>query len=324
MLVWGGRFQTTGQISGLWRLDVFTEDANLRLETAPPDGIEEYERELEALHLFLVTMMFMSLTISSLLGSMRGRGEEQEVVERPSHRRGGLSPEVINSIPVKRYESPRRRSVTDDGDVVEDVSLSRENSTDEGDLDDADCCAICFEEYEEGVSEIRTLPCGHSFDKECIDSWLEGHTTCPSCRQGIENSPLSSPVSDSSPSTPTRLRLESSWLVGGLGGVLLNQTDWGNESESASSPEAASSDTTSDYVEGLQEAMPGSRGLLRFFNRRIHEPIPTRSPSSNEESLTVNEALTPTRRSLLSVFNRTTHQPIPLQSPTSNEEVEMV
>ena len=57
MLVWGGRFQTTGQISGLWRLDVFTEDANLRLETAPPDGIEEYERELEALHLFLVTMM---------------------------------------------------------------------------------------------------------------------------------------------------------------------------------------------------------------------------------------------------------------------------
>ena len=285
MLVWGGRFQTTGQISGLWRLDVFTEDANLRLETAPPDGIEEYERELEALHLFLVTMMFMSLTISSLLGSMRGRGEEQEITERPSHRRGGLSPEVINSIPVKRYESPRRRSVTDDGDVVEDVSLSRENSTDEDGLDDADCCAICFEEYEEGVSEVRTLPCGHSFDMECIDCWLEGHTTCPSCRQGIENSPLSSPVSDT---------------------------------------EAASSDTTSDYVEGLQEAMPGSRGLLRFFNRRLHEPIPTRSPTSNEESLTVNEALTPTRRSLLSMFNRTTHQPIPLQSPTSNEEVEMV
>ena len=32
MYIWGGRFQTVSQIVGLWRLDVFTEDANLKYE----------------------------------------------------------------------------------------------------------------------------------------------------------------------------------------------------------------------------------------------------------------------------------------------------
>jgi len=34
MYVWGGRFQSVRQISGLWRLDLFNEDSNLRFEIA--------------------------------------------------------------------------------------------------------------------------------------------------------------------------------------------------------------------------------------------------------------------------------------------------
>ncbi len=284
MFVWGGRFQTVSQISGLWRLDVFTEDANLILEVAPPDGIEAYEKELEALHLFLVTMMFTSLTISSLLNSMRGRrGEEQETMERSSsHRRGGLSQDVIDSLPTKRYEAPRQ-SVTDDGDVVEDVSLSRENSVEESDLPletNADCCAICLVEYEEGVSEIKTLPCGHAFDKECIDSWLEGHTTCPACRQGIENTPLST-RSEASIIRSGSI-LFSSWLSPNTG----IWSPISNETGSEPIPDAAtSSDTSNDDEEdnvGVQVADSRRRGLFRFFTRRVHEPIPAQTPNDLE------------------------------------------
>ena len=56
MLVWGGRFQTVSQISGLWRLDVFVPKNDLKYELAPEDGIEQYEAELQALHLFIATM----------------------------------------------------------------------------------------------------------------------------------------------------------------------------------------------------------------------------------------------------------------------------
>lgn len=47
-------------------------------------------------------------------------------------------------------------------------------------------------EYERGC-EIRSLPCGHDFCRECIDPWLEEHTSCPACRQRVENVRLDQP-----------------------------------------------------------------------------------------------------------------------------------
>ncbi|RLM64448.1 RING-H2 finger protein ATL74 [Panicum miliaceum] len=47
----------------------------------------------------------------------------------------------------------------------------------------AEECAICLAEFEEGES-VRVLPpCGHGFHAACIDKWLRGHSTCPSCRR---------------------------------------------------------------------------------------------------------------------------------------------
>ncbi|GBG23879.1 E3 ubiquitin-protein ligase RNF149 [Hondaea fermentalgiana] len=43
-------------------------------------------------------------------------------------------------------------------------------------------CAICIVDFEVG-DPVRTLPCKHTFHRECIDPWfLSNHTTCPSCR----------------------------------------------------------------------------------------------------------------------------------------------
>lgn len=48
-------------------------------------------------------------------------------------------------------------------------------------------CAICLSVFED--DEIgRKLPgCGHAFHVECIDMWLNCHSTCPICRTIIDH-----------------------------------------------------------------------------------------------------------------------------------------
>jgi len=200
------------KIFGLWRLDIFTEDAKLKYEIAAPDGIDQYEAELQAMHMFIVMMMFMSLTLSSLLSMMRrqglveagGGGGSSSLMSS----RRGLSREVIDSLPLKRYKAPSRSAMGEGGDVVEDASLlsgRTNNSRREGiaaprleNSNDAECCPICLVDFTDG-SEVRTLPCGHDFDRECIDSWLLDHTTCPTCRENIDNTPLPPREEDGAP-----------------------------------------------------------------------------------------------------------------------------
>ena len=45
-------------------------------------------------------------------------------------------------------------------------------------------CQVCQFPYDE-CDELRELPCGHYFHKECIDSWLETKDTCALCRRSI-------------------------------------------------------------------------------------------------------------------------------------------
>ncbi|KAI3860045.1 hypothetical protein MKX03_003120 [Papaver bracteatum] len=46
-------------------------------------------------------------------------------------------------------------------------------------------CAVCLGEYED-EDELRLLTkCRHVFHRECIDGWLESHSTCPVCRSDL-------------------------------------------------------------------------------------------------------------------------------------------
>jgi len=279
MYIWGGRFQSVSQIVGLWRLDVFTPDARLEYEEAPEDGIEQYEAELEALHMFIATMMFLSLTISSLFSMMRRHGANAEDGGhgggRSLSRRRGLSRRVIDSLPLKRYEAAHAE-VTEDGDGVEDVSLSRENSLgNESSSNNAleenlECCAICLVPYEDGVSEIRTLPCGHVFDRECIDAWFVDHTTCPSCRQNLGEVSIADEEEGGEDELPSgnsvvtrdanpRWRFHSHW-----NSAPLSTTDQDNESPSE--PDAA------DTIREQYEPDPRWRFITAYESgRRRHD-----------------------------------------------------
>ncbi|KAG5504663.1 hypothetical protein JIQ42_06504 [Leishmania sp. Namibia] len=45
-------------------------------------------------------------------------------------------------------------------------------------------CTICYEDMVPGGGTKR-LPCGHCYHIDCLERWLEGHSTCPYCRANI-------------------------------------------------------------------------------------------------------------------------------------------
>ncbi|XP_076899495.1 RING-H2 finger protein ATL2-like [Bidens hawaiensis] len=70
--------------------------------------------------------------------------------------------------------------------IISSLPLFVYNFSSIGDRNHGLECAIClcvFEDEEIG----RKLPaCGHAFHVECIDMWLQSHSTCPICRATIQ------------------------------------------------------------------------------------------------------------------------------------------
>ena len=46
-------------------------------------------------------------------------------------------------------------------------------------------CSICNTDYEEGQILRKLTHCEHTFHYECVDTWLSRHSTCPICRQDL-------------------------------------------------------------------------------------------------------------------------------------------
>ena len=62
---------------------------------------------------------------------------------------------------------------------LETVAISRAMEV-KGEL-----CTICQEKYSRN-EQVNKLPCGHLFHKECLEPWLQTHSTCPVCRLDLQ------------------------------------------------------------------------------------------------------------------------------------------
>ncbi|KAK1610383.1 hypothetical protein QYE76_034056 [Lolium multiflorum] len=52
--------------------------------------------------------------------------------------------------------------------------------------EEAATCSVCLGEFQLGET-VRLLPvCLHLYHAECIDPWLEAHSTCPLCRSDTD------------------------------------------------------------------------------------------------------------------------------------------
>ncbi|KAK6158966.1 hypothetical protein DH2020_006280 [Rehmannia glutinosa] len=77
-----------------------------------------------------------------------------------------------------------------DKTVVESLPFFRFSSL-KGSKDGLEC-SVCLAKFEE-IEILRLLPkCKHAFHIDCIDQWLEKHSTCPLCRRKVSADDLSS------------------------------------------------------------------------------------------------------------------------------------
>ncbi|XP_041989302.1 LOW QUALITY PROTEIN: E3 ubiquitin-protein ligase ATL42-like [Salvia splendens] len=113
---------------------------------------------------------------------------------------------------------PRSRSLVSgvDKTVVESLPFFRFSSL-RGSRDGLEC-AVCLARFEE-VDILRLLPkCKHAFHIDCIDKWLDKHSSCPLCRSKVTADDLSHlPLSTSlrflsNPPPPPELERQESSL----------------------------------------------------------------------------------------------------------------
>lgn len=94
----------------------------------------------------------------NLGNSNRGRGGGHGPLVRKN---SGIDRVVIESLPIFRFGSLR------------------------GEKDGLEC-AVCLTPFEP-VEVLRLLPkCRHAFHVECVDTWLDAHSTCPLCRHRVD------------------------------------------------------------------------------------------------------------------------------------------
>ncbi|KAK9275645.1 hypothetical protein L1049_022912 [Liquidambar formosana] len=80
--------------------------------------------------------------------------------------------------------STARKNSGIDRSVIESLPIFRFGSL-RGQKDGLEC-AVCLNRFET-TEVLRLLPkCKHAFHVECVDTWLDAHSTCPLCRYRVD------------------------------------------------------------------------------------------------------------------------------------------
>ncbi|AQK45314.1 RING-H2 finger protein ATL74 [Zea mays] len=119
----------------------------------------------------LIAVLGVGLVARCACGGRGPRAQQAAAAAAAAAANRGVKKSVLRRIPTVPYVAPA-------------AAACGSSSRSEGDADaEAVECAICLAEFEEG-EPTRVLPqCGHAFHAACVDEWLRGHSSCPSCRR---------------------------------------------------------------------------------------------------------------------------------------------
>ncbi|GFY96203.1 RING/U-box superfamily protein [Actinidia rufa] len=127
----------------------------------------------------------------------------------------GYSGNSVGRVP----PSAARKNSGVDRTVIESLPIFRFGSL-RGEKDGLEC-AVCLNPFEP-TEVLKLLPkCKHAFHVECVDTWLDAHSTCPLCRYRVDPEDVlllgADPkiLSQNEPLPPENQRLESVRRVSG-------------------------------------------------------------------------------------------------------------
>ncbi|XWS72066.1 hypothetical protein CRYUN_Cryun02cG0009000 [Craigia yunnanensis] len=129
------------------------------------DSVSNFQPSLAVVIGFLVVMF--ALTIFLLIyvkfchrGATIHGDHHPRILHRTRSRFSGIDKKVIESLPFFKFSS------------LKGAKHGLE-------------CAVCLSKFED-TEILRLLPkCKHAFHIDCIDQWLEKHSSCPLCRQKV-------------------------------------------------------------------------------------------------------------------------------------------
>ncbi|XAR58896.1 hypothetical protein NMG60_11014468 [Bertholletia excelsa] len=127
----------------------------------------------------------------------------------------GLETSAIASIPLFVYESNRHKQGLE--------------------------CVICLSVFEEGELGRRLPKCGHGFHMDCIDVWLQRHSSCPICRAPAATAPEGKQVEAGNRELVSEDAAAEVVIEVSSSGESENRSDNGIAAASSSSPAGSSS-----------------------------------------------------------------------------------
>lgn len=169
-------------------------------------------------------------------------------------------------------EFPRKNSGVDRS-LVESLPVFRFASL-RGHKDGLEC-AVCLNRFE-SVEVLRLLPkCKHAFHVECVDTWLDAHSTCPLCRYRVDPGDLLlvEPIDD-----PSRKSLvESIRRISG------RHSSAGERGEAASSSSSSCRRSYDDRLRAKNEYRKDGLLMAAPVERKVEHRIIISGPTSTYE-----------------------------------------
>ncbi|KAJ1272412.1 hypothetical protein BS78_06G200300 [Paspalum vaginatum] len=145
-----------------------------------PDPAQPDDHDVVIVLAALLCALITVLGIGLVARCTCGRGARAEAAATAAAANRGVKKSVLRRIPTVPYAAPAAPSVREGEGGAESGAAP---ASADADAEAAPECAICLAEFEEGEA-TRVLPqCGHAFHAACIDLWLRGHSSCPSCRR---------------------------------------------------------------------------------------------------------------------------------------------